>query len=421
MSGENTHKKSDSAVRKSERIKERDFKDDKDYSLPPPGHTVDSSTPNKGLADEKQLDRKIEILERSIRETEESLVDMERRKKIEEKEKKIERLQKQLLRNEKKIEKVKEEGEDLKNKVNICPSGPEMAKLSSENITVQTLRKNESLKRQAHKKMVNLGLISSDSADADSSISSDSNSDFLVDLPPTKSKHKGKHLKRKSFYPKSTSDSSTSDSDSSDSESRSKTRKKKKNKKSKKSGIAKKASDKVKFPQVWPHLRLQYEFVSENISFKKLDLKNFVAGELEILTSRLTKVEYKGRISFLKKIVYYSNIYEWKRLLQFYAAWLRRIEMGLNSWADDPSQIETAMLTGQVMQKSTDKNSKSKSDRIWWCYDFNHDKCSISSNTHQKTVKGRQRLVKHICSTCWQNDKKQLQHPETSSACPYKI
>ena len=96
--------------------------------------------------------------------------------------------------------------------------------------------------------------------------------------------------------------------------------------------MAKTASDKVKNPQIWPHSKLQYEFVSENIPFKKLDFNMFVAGELEILTSKIFKTEYKGRIHLLKKIVYYSKLYDWKCLLKFYAAWLRRIKTGLNSW-----------------------------------------------------------------------------------------
>lgn len=107
--------------------------------------------------------------------------------------------------------------------------------------------------------------------------------------------------------------------------------------------MSRKASDKVKEPQIWPHSVLQFEFVSEHISFNQLEFKMFIAGELEILTSKISKAEFKGRIRFLKKLVYYANIYDWKRVLQFYAAWLRRIEMGLNSWRDDPAQIEPAI------------------------------------------------------------------------------
>ena len=73
----------------------------------------------------------------------------------------------------------------------------------------------------------------------------------------------------------------------------------------------------------------------------------FVAGELEILTSKISKTELKGRINLLKKIAYLANMYDWKRLLQFYAAWVRCVKMGLNSWRDDSSIIENAMLTNK--------------------------------------------------------------------------
>lgn len=50
----------------------------------------------------------------------------------------------------------------------------------------------------------------------------------------------------------------------------------------------------------------------------------FVAGELDILTSKLPKAEFKGRMRFLKKLVYYANIYGFKCFLRYNAAWLRR-------------------------------------------------------------------------------------------------
>lgn len=100
--------------------------------------------------------------------------------------------------------------------------------------------------------------------------------------------------------------------------------------------MTKKASDKVLYPQVWPQSFLQYEFVSEKTKFENLDMKMFVAGELEIILSRtVTSCECKGRLKLLKKIMYYANVYEWKGLLMYYAAWVRRIEMGLNTWSDD--------------------------------------------------------------------------------------
>ena len=54
-------------------------------------------------------------------------------------------------------------------------------------------------------------------------------------------------------------------------------------KKTLQSGLYKKSADTVKFPQIWPHSTLQFEFVSESVSFMSLDIKMFVAGELEIV------------------------------------------------------------------------------------------------------------------------------------------
>ena len=71
--------------------------------------------------------------------------------------------------------------------------------------------------------------------------------------------------------------------------------------------MAKRASDKVKNLQIRPHSKLQYEFVFENIPFKKLDFYMFIAGEKEILTSKISKTEYKGRIRLLKKMLSIPN------------------------------------------------------------------------------------------------------------------
>ena len=55
----------------------------------------------------------------------------------------------------------------------------------------------------------------------------------------------------------------------------------------------------------------------------------FVGGELEILMTKISKSEYKGRMRFLTKIVYFGRLFDWKRSLQYYATGLCRIEMGM--------------------------------------------------------------------------------------------
>ena len=63
-----------------------------------------------------------------------------------------------------------------------------------------------------------------------------------------------------------------------------------------------------------------------------------------ILSKRVSATEELGRLKLQKKMMYFANIYEWKALLKFYAAWVRRIEIGLSQWSDNSAEIETPML-----------------------------------------------------------------------------
>ena len=151
-----------------------------------------------------------------------------------------------------------------------------------------------------------------------------------------------------------------------------------------------------------------------------MPLSMYVAGECEILMSNISRKEFKGIMRLLKKMAYFSSMFEWKRVLQFYAAWVRRIEKGLNLWHDD-SSFKTQCCSVNRSTKKQNKDVSQKSGQVWWCAYFNNNKYSVQSATQHKNVQGQSRLVHHICRTCWRNDKKQLQHPENSSACPHKI
>ena len=84
----------------------------------------------------------------------------------------------------------------------------------------------------------------------------------------------------------------------------------------------------MKNPRRWSHAHLQYEFVNR-VKFDELDMKLFIAGEIEIIAEEdLSEEEKKGRLNLLKKIVYYTNTYEFKGLKAFYATRLGEIELG---------------------------------------------------------------------------------------------
>jgi hypothetical protein len=110
-----------------------------------------------------------------------------------------------------------------------------------------------------------------------------------------------------------------------------------------------KASDDVQNSQTWSQTALQYENINKSVAFQYHDFKFFVAGELEIISLRRIKIDERNtRLSLLTKIVYYSNIYQWKALLDFYAAFLRQIETGVKTWKDNPGDLEVPLLSKYV-------------------------------------------------------------------------
>ena len=119
----------------------------------------------------------------------------------------------------------------------------------------------------------------------------------------------------------SSSESESSYFEDSDDDCKSEKKSNKKHKHKKKSGINAKASDKVRYPQKWPHAHLQYEHVDKHVKYDELDFKLFIAGELKIISEEgLASAERKGRLQLLKKIVYYDSTYEFNSLKAFYAA-----------------------------------------------------------------------------------------------------
>lgn len=253
-------------------------------------------------------------------------------------------------------------------------------------ITIQQLRADDKLRRKVRKELTKQGLVSDDSS----------------------------------------SDSYFDDSD----DSKSNADKNKKHKHKKRSGINAKSSDKVRYPQKWPHSHLQYEYVNKQMKYDELSFQLFLAGEIAIISEEgISSIERSGRLSLLQKIVYYYSTYEFKGLKAFYAAWLREIELGKKTWEDDSQQIETAILSKYLLKGSNVKSRLQKGggraagkqideDRTWFCSAYQRNKCFKKSN-HMDVVNGNLRLQSHICATCWLKDKIKLEHPECSSSCPH--
>ena len=303
-------------------------------------------------------------------------------------------------------------------------------KASSKKVT----KKKKSCVKDKHAKKVALPVSDSGSFGCES----DSESDDLTiksmglqkELKYVKKGQIGsKRMKKKKQRPVSDSDSSSSSESDSDSDSASSSTENCKSKKSKakKSGIVSKPTDKVKNPQSFPHNYLQFEYVNKDLKFKQLNFKQLVAGELEIISHFCkNEAENEGRLKLLQKISYYASVYQWSSILDFYAAWLRQIEIGKKSWKDDPQVLESAILSGnflpsdfRVSSKTSVKSQNSKPN-IWFCYKFQRNKCEEKMSPHSATIRGAVKTVHHICATCLQKDGTQKDHPECSDKCPNK-
>jgi hypothetical protein len=87
--------------------------------------------------------------------------------------------------------------------------------------------------------------------------------------------------------------------------------KKRKFKSKMKSGIFDHPSDEVVKKQMWPQSKLQFEYAGSKIDFDDLEFNLFVAGGLEILsTAKISETERVGRTKLLKKIAYYTELYD---------------------------------------------------------------------------------------------------------------
>jgi hypothetical protein len=300
-------------------------------------------------------------------------------------------------------------------------------------INMNDLRCNKKLLKSVNKQLKSLHLMSDSSSDSDNS--SDDSENYSTTSGATIKKKK-KRLKKctVSFSDTSSSDTSSSNytyntrkgkhvSNSSESDNSSDYECKKRHKKyKKKSGLNVTSKQRTKHPQDCPQSKLQLEYANKKIKFEDLKYNQFVAGEMEIIIACKNDKEKTGRLRLLKKISYYYELYDWKALLQFYAAWIRRIESGQNKWSDDSVDIETPLLAGSVRPKQNKLNKGAsnmiKSPVVWFCSDFQKKICSFSGS-HDKVVKGVTRHVKHICASCLLKDNKQLPHAESDPSCPH--
>ena len=195
-----------------------------------------------------------------------------------------------------------------------------------------------------------------------------------------------------------------------------------------KSGLDIKSTDTVVKQVLWLHLLLQNSYVTSNLGFSELSLPLLVAGELEILSTLLPKdvsLEFRARLEFLKLLAYEANSYPIKTIAEWYAAYMRRIELGRGNWGGNFYAVGQPILAkyqirqeSRITSKPTQYQNKDSKPFVYFCSAFNKGSCDKKA-PHETLMRGKTVKVEHICAICWLRNKVKKYHPEGTHDCPH--
>lgn len=196
------------------------------------------------------------------------------------------------------------------------------------------------------------------------------------------------------------------------------------------SGINARAADMVVNPQVWPHVALQGEYLSQSLKFSELTYRLFVAGEMEIISSPQTpEVEREGRSALVKKLSYLlQGANTWPMLRNVYTSIMTKIEMNIfqwDNWERDFDREINWMLTKLRSEPTTQgkgqkpRRANQRSQDPFYCGDYQSNSCTRDS-PHSVSLGGRSVMAHHICANCLKREGKRENHPSSDPGCPQR-
>ena len=211
-----------------------------------------------------------------------------------------------------------------------------------------------------------------------------------------------------------------------------------------KSGLRETESDTVVKHVKCPQAYLGMKYSSVPLKFDQLDLRLFIAGELNIICEHngYMSPEHKGRLNLLQDIVYAAGHYQWPAVLNYYGQVIHELEAGVRQWGDPRAELRSQVLAPFVKHSTPSagfssgnkgstrsrgsgrRDDKSPARRelpsMMYCYDFNHSTCS-SSSPHVANIRGKPYAVHHICAKCITESKVQAAHPQSDASCPLRV
>ena len=188
-------------------------------------------------------------------------------------------------------------------------------------------------------------------------------------------------------------------------------------------------TSRVKYPQEWPHSNLSLHFISDKKKYEDLSIEEFCAGYATIVENIKDRKLKKYRIQHLKELMYLATRYNWTCVLNYHAACLLEIERGYLQWGDSFQSLQITTLAGGFLPQhavggqtgSAQRNRiKNNGDGpIMFCRGYQRGACT-ETDDHFGDYNGNQRFLRHICATCWLNQRKKAPHPENSEDCPFR-
>ena len=211
--------------------------------------------------------------------------------------------------------------------------------------------------------------------------------------------------------------------------------KKRKGKRLVKSGIFAKASNtKLTKSMLHAHAMLDVDQIKEgrDVSFHELTFNLLVAGEIEIILSKISPAEKWTRLNLIKKLAYKSQFLDVKVLLDVYAGFIRKVEKGLIEWGAQPPlrdleenlRFRTFTAISKAVDNKSDKQKSkfersNRNDKKFYCLDFNRGKCTYP-DSHDGFFNKKPIFKHHICKACWEKDAIDKKHAEIDAVCPHK-
>jgi len=169
-------------------------------------------------------------------------------------------------------------------------------------------------------------------------------------------------------------------------------------------------TNRVVYPQLWPHSELSLSYVSANTQYDDLTMAEFVAGYTAILALPSgSQREKDARLEHLNALMYLATQFTWPIVRNFHAAVLFEIERGRAKWGDSFTHLEHRML-----HKSTDAgrsgSASNASPRGTFFLQRIPRGSSQNSGDHYGLIRNERKWLQHICGTCWSKDRNMAKH-----------